>query len=184
MNQNLPYAPLMFEHRLIERFIKAVSDEVRMMKYKKNVNTAFVEMSVNFLRLYADKCHHGKEEGILFKALLGKKLSFKHKEMMNILTNEHQFARKLTSSMSDANSRYIKGDKMAISIIIECMEHLVDMYPGHIFREDNEFFIPVMRYFTDEELKNMVKAEKEFDKDFQHQKYEIMVSEIEKMLMK
>jgi hemerythrin-like domain-containing protein len=161
----------MSEHRLIERFIKAINDEVKMMKYKQESNHAFIEMSVNFLHMFAQKCHEGKEEGILFRALGEKKLAFRHKQMMDILTGEHQFARKLTASMSDANSRYIKGDKKALFVIIECMEHLVDMYPGHIYREN-------------EELKDMVKAEKEFDKDFQHQKYEILVSEIEKMLMK
>jgi len=184
MPQKLPYAPLMLEHRLIERFVKAINDEVKMMKYKKEVNTALIEISVNFLRMYADKCHHGKEEGILFKALMDKKLNHKHKEMMDILIGEHQFARKLTSSMADANSKYIKGDKKAISVIIECMEHLVDLYPGHIAREDKEFFIPVMKYFSDEELNNMVKAESDYDKAFEHRKYEIIVLEIEKMLMK
>ena len=175
---------LMDEHKIIERFVNAITDEVKMMRLKKESNPAFIELSVNFLRMYADKCHHGKEEGILFKALQGKKLKFYHKDMVALLTNEHEFARKLTAALADANNRYIKGDKKALSIIIDCMEYLVDMYPGHIYREENDFFISVMKYFSDKEIEDMVKAEKEYDKDFQHKKFEIIVMELEKMLMK
>jgi len=182
--KSYPYLPLMHEHRIIERFLKAINNEVKMMRYKKELNPAFVEMSVTFLSMFADKCHHGKEEGILFKALQGKKLNYRHKETMELLIGEHQFARQLTSAVSDAKRRYIKGDKKALSVIIECIDHLVDMYPGHIYREDNEFFVPVMKYFSDDELKKMVEAEKEFDKDFQHQKYELLVTKMEKILMK
>jgi len=174
----------MDEHRIIERFVNAVSDEVKLMRFKNEPNPSFIELSVKFLRMYADKIHHGKEEGILFKALMGKKLNFYHKDMMSLLINEHEFARKLTAALAEANNQYNKGDKKALSVIIDCMEYLVDMYPGHIYREENDFFIAVMKYFSDKEISDMVEAEKEYDKDLQHKKYELLVTEMEKMLMK
>ena len=41
-----------------------------------------------------------------------------------------------------------------------------------------------MKYFSDDEIKKMNEAEVDFDKAFQHKKYELMVVEMEKMLMK
>jgi hemerythrin-like domain-containing protein len=179
-----PYLLLMKEHRLIERMISAIKEEVRLLKLKKDANPVFIDLVVDFLRTYADRCHHGKEEEILFRALEKKKLSPEHKKMMARLIEEHGFARKLTGTMAEANMRYIKGDKQAIDIIVECMKHLVDMYPQHIQREDHEFFIPVMEYFSEDEKAEMIKKEHDFDRFVLRQKYEIQVAEIEKLIKK
>ena len=33
------------------------------------VDPVFIDTAVDFIRTYADRCHHGKEEDLLFKAL-------------------------------------------------------------------------------------------------------------------
>ncbi len=65
---------LMDEHRLIERAIDALvafADEVR-----RKVTDDRVELGrfVTFIREFADACHHGKEEDILFERLAHKSL--------------------------------------------------------------------------------------------------------------
>jgi hemerythrin-like domain-containing protein len=177
----MPYIPLMKEHRLIERMVSAIKDQVRLMKIKKEANPVFIDLVVDFLRTYADRCHHGKEEEILFRALEKKNLSPEHKKIMEHLIDEHKFARKLTASMADANIRYVNGEKDALEMIVECMKHLVELYPHHISKEDHEFFIPVMEYFSEKELAEMVQKEYDFDRELIHQKYELQIAQIEKL---
>jgi hemerythrin-like domain-containing protein len=180
----MPYIPLMKEHRLIERMIVAIKEEVRLLKLKNDANPVFIDLVVDFLRTYADRCHHGKEEEILFRALEKKKLSAEHKKIMNRLIEDHALARKLTGSMAEANFRYVNGDKQALEVIIECMKHLVDLYPQHIHKEDHEFFVPVMEYFSEAEKAELTKKEYDFDRFVLSQKYEIQVAEIEKLIKK
>ena len=72
----LPIAPLMIEHRLIERMIHLIQQELERIQANVAVDpefafvdSVFIDTAVDFLRTYADRCHHGKEEDILFPEL-------------------------------------------------------------------------------------------------------------------
>ena len=65
----LPIGPLMIEHRLIEKMIKVMQQKVEAWKQEERINPEFIDVAVDFIRTYADKCHHGKEEDILFRDL-------------------------------------------------------------------------------------------------------------------
>ena len=75
----LPIAPLMIEHRLIERMIRLLDQEntrirenIGVLPEFAFVNAKFIDAAVDFIKTYADQVHHGKEEDILFTALLEK----------------------------------------------------------------------------------------------------------------
>jgi len=65
----MPIAPLMIEHRLIERMIKVMKNEVNVISATGRARPEFIDAAVDFIRTYADRCHHGKEEDILFRQL-------------------------------------------------------------------------------------------------------------------
>ena len=65
----LPTGPLMMEHRIIERMVKLMNEESHRIEERGRVDLGFIDATLDFLRTYADRCHHGKEEGILFKDL-------------------------------------------------------------------------------------------------------------------
>jgi len=175
----LPAEPLMTEHRLIERMIKLMAQELNKIKKDNDVNKKFIETAADFLRTYADRCHHGKEEDILFRNLAKKKLSAEHEKIMGELIKEHVLGRKNVSKLIDANYSYSKGDKKSIDDIISNMEILVRFYPMHIEKEDKRFFIPCMNYFNNQEKANMLNEFWEFDKKLIHEKYAKIVENIE-----
>lgn len=72
----MPVGPLMIEHRMIERMIALLEKESARIKSTGRVDVEFVLSSVDFIRTYADHCHHGKEENILFRDL--KKRRYRH----------------------------------------------------------------------------------------------------------
>ena len=61
----MPIDPLVTEHRLIERVTKLLEKE--LCKAREN-GLRFLVITIDFLRTYADRCHHGKEKGILWRS--------------------------------------------------------------------------------------------------------------------
>ena len=117
----LPIGPMMIEHRLIERMISLMGKELDLMKSSNKANSSLINTIVDFIRAYADHCHHGKEENILFRELMKKDLSAEHKKIMDELIKEHILGRETTGRLVEANKRYSKYDIKALPIIIECM---------------------------------------------------------------
>jgi hemerythrin-like domain-containing protein len=167
----MPIGPLMIEHRLIEKMIDVIKKERDRIKVLQEINPPFITTLVDFIRIYADRCHHGKEENILFRELIKKPLSIEHKKILYELTEEHKFGRINTGRMDEGKDRYITGDRTALSEIVESMSLIVDFYPKHIEKEDKHFFLPIMRYFSQEEKDAMLKEGFEFDQNLIHQKY-------------
>ena len=178
----MPIGPLMIEHRLIERMIDVMKEELLLIGKEKKFDPEFIEMAVDFIRTYADRCHHGKEEDILFRDLGIKKLTDEHRHTMEELVEEHKWGRKVTARLVEANTRYVQGNKEALSAIIDCIKTLIEFYPKHIKKEDRHFFIPCMDYFTEAEKDGMLKEEWDFDKNLIHEKYRNMVIAAEKIL--
>ncbi len=176
MRKMLPIGPMMIEHRLIERMITIMGKELERIKISKKANPSLIDTIVDFIQTYADHCHHGKEENILFRELKKKALSAEHKDIMNELIEEHIFGRKTTGRLVGANRGYVKGDTDNLPVIIECMSLLVDFYPRHIEKEDKHFFLPVMSYFSQEEKDSMLEEGFLFDQSLIHEKYKEIVN--------
>jgi len=171
--------PLMIEHRLIERMLSVIKDVLTEIKSKNKVNPVFVDIAVDFIRVYADRTHHGKEEDILFRELTNKSLSTKDRQAMNELIEDHVLGRQTTKALVDANSRYRNGDEAALTDIAEKLQTLVEFYPKHIEKEDKVFFPASRAYFTDEEDQAMLAEFWEFDRKVIHEKYKSVVQDLE-----
>lgn len=165
-----PIGPLMIEHRLIERAVPIMQREVKRLEKEKTMNRGFVSEIVDFFRTYADHCHHGKEEDILFKALSKKKISAEHKRIMEELLSEHVYGRKVVGQLLEAKDA---------TGIVDQLKKLIELYPKHIEKEDKHFFIPVMKYFNTQEQKTMLGQMWEFDKKLIHEKYEQILKGME-----
>ena len=170
----------MIEHRLIERAIKQMRTEIDRAKTQGHFDVHFLDSWVDFIRTYADQTHHGKEEQILFHDLANRPLSPALKQMMDGLIEDHVKARKMVSELVSARNRYSDGDSSAFELLVALGAELVDFYPPHIRKEDQEFFIPVMEYFTKEEKDEMLKHFHEFDENVIHEHYRSVVEAMEK----
>jgi hemerythrin-like domain-containing protein len=115
----LPIDALMQEHRLIERMISQMQKQLVRMEETKKVNSKFVNVTVDFIRVYADRCHHGKEEGILFRELNSKPASPEIAKMVMELINEHVYARKTTAKLAQANESYVNGNVKSLKDVVE-----------------------------------------------------------------
>ena len=168
-------APLMIEHRLIERMISVIKHNLTKIESTQVVDPVFVDTAVDFIRTYADRTHHGKEEDILFRDLGKRDLSAEDQRVMQELIDEHVFGRQTTQALVEANTRYRSGDKSALTDITSKLRIIAEFYPKHIEKEDKVFFPACRIYFTDDEDQAMLKEFWEFDQKMIHEKYKAVV---------
>lgn len=169
-----PIGPMMWEHRLIEKMLRLFDGEIIKITETKKVDTVFIDTAVDFIKTYADRTHHGKEEDILFRDLVKKELSPVHAGIMNELIEEHKYARKTVGKLVSARERYLAGEDTSQEVI-GCLKELARFYPEHIAKEDKHFFFPCMDYFTKEEQDAMLLEFYEFDRNMIHEKYKKVV---------
>jgi hemerythrin-like domain-containing protein/rubredoxin len=175
----MPVGSLMIEHRLIERMIAILDQEAGSVGAPEKIDLSLVEQGVDFLRTYADRCHHGKEEDYLFKALENKPLSEEHLKILNELKEEHSIARASVRAIAAAREKILQGDKGGYQEISDLIGKLAVLYPAHIEKEDKHFFIPIMAYFSVEEQKKMLEDFARFDQNLIHEKYTSLVEKWE-----
>ena len=175
----MPIGPLMIEHRLIERMIAVMNKAVEKFETDNKADTRLIDEAIDFVKVYADKCHHGKEEDILFRELMKKKLTPELEKILKELIVEHVHGRRLVKKLSEENQRYANGDGNSLCGIIENAKTLTEFYVGHIEKEDKHFFIPCMQYFSQEEQDKMLAEMWEFDRMMIHKKYTEVVSTLE-----
>lgn len=174
--------PLMIEHRLIERMLGVVQRTLGSVAVSHSIDPYFVDTAVDFVRVYADRTHHGKEEDILFRDLRGKDLSAQDLRIMNELIEEHIFGRTTTGTLVQANERYRRGDVSAFVEVAACLRTLVGFYPNHIRKEDEVFFPASRLYFSEEEDRAMVAEFGEFDRKMIHEKYQKVFEMLTKVI--
>lgn len=176
----LPIGLLMKEHRMIEQMIELLNTNLAKIKEARTADIHFVDAAIDFIKTYTDKCHHGKEEDILFSALKKKSISPEHKKIMDELIKEHIFGRETVETLVKAKEKYEAGDTNSLTHIEENISKIVAFYPQHINKEDTHFFLPVMEYFSDKEKEGMLEEFREFDMQIIHGKYRDIVSSLKK----
>lgn len=181
-----PIEPLMREHRLILRMVELMRRELERLRSNVAVDPefafvdpAFIDLAVDFLRTYADRCHHGKEEELLFAALAGRDLQSDLKKLLEELIEEHERAREYTRELIRAKEAYLREEKEAVNRVLCYLDKLTAMYPKHIIKEDQHFFIPLMEYFSPEEKEALLAQMWDFDRQLIHERYEEVVAGME-----
>jgi len=172
-----PRGLLMIEHRLIEKVFSAAEQKARSMT-GMGYSPAWVEAVVDFIKTYADRTHHGKEEDILFTELAKKKPDQDHLRIMNELTEEHRQARVKVKEVVELNEKFKNGDRAVVPAIASILLWLAAFYPVHIRKEDAVFFPAAESYFRKDELEDLLNRFYEFDRTMIHEKYQKMYQAI------
>ena len=171
-----PIGPLMREHRLIEKMLEVVKGQAAAIEQGKTPDRCLVLEIVDFFRSYADRTHHGKEEDILFKQMVDKKISGEHRKLVAELIEEHRQARGIVGRLKEAAEG---GELSAKSeTVLGCFGEILALYPKHIAKEDDRLFYPCLSYFSDAEQESMLQEFAEFDRMMVHEKYQALVDEL------
>lgn len=119
---------ILFGLKILEKMIQQLQES------KKVEKDDFLEM-INFLKLFADKCHHGKEEGLLFPAM--EKVGIKNQNgPIGQMLIEHTEGRKYISQMSEA----IKENSINENDLIIAATNYIKLLRQHIEKENAILF--------------------------------------------
>ena len=166
-----PYEPLKVEHDLITRLFSLVENEISRINNTGTANKDFIDILTDFFVTYVDVAHHGKEENLLFAELEKKTITSAHKNMMSELLEEHKVGRKVINQLIESSDAYFKGDENELKNITARFKDFISLYSKHIDKEDNDYFIQIMQYFTEVEQDELIQKFWRFDIKLIHEKY-------------
>ena len=130
---------LMEEHRLIELMLTALETQAGRLKSGAAVRTGFFLEAVDFIRNFADGCHHRKEEGALFPALAAAGLS-KDSGPVAVMLTEHEQGRGFNRGMEQAARSMEAGNAGGRADLVRNALGYVALLRQHIQKEDSVLF--------------------------------------------
>ena len=99
----MPVELLMQEHRLIESVLDALSEFAGQLDRDDPPPLVELQSFVDWLRRYADALHHGKEEDVLFPAMVASGMPG-DAGPIGVMLEQHDEGRRLVSRLADAAS--------------------------------------------------------------------------------
>jgi hemerythrin-like domain-containing protein len=126
---------LMSEHRFIERACDALvafADEARR---KETDDKSELSRFVSFIHDFADACHHGKEEDILFKAMIDAGFP-RHGGPIAVMLQEHDMGREQVAvlrAQSEKKEPWTAEDRQRLA---EAAYGYAALLRQHIHKED------------------------------------------------
>lgn len=174
------------EHRVIERMLAVLMASTEHLRRGRIVDRKIPDGGVDFFTDFVEKCHHKKEEGVLFPAVKG--LITDPTLTTDHLIYEHKQGRSLVKELAKATGTlYGKGSKRsranAIIKVVESIRALSELQRHHIAMEDGEFFPMCEDLLSDEEKEKVSQkfAQVEQEQEGVHEKYLSLIEEFEKL---
>jgi hemerythrin-like domain-containing protein len=171
------------EHRVIERVLNVLETAATRLDAGVKVRPGFFIDSADFIKNFADGCHHRKEEGVLFKSLVANGMSDQTGPVAVMLA-DHEQGRVFTRAMRVAAERYQAGDASAVNEISRNAHGYVALLRQHIMKEDNILFPMASRVIPAEQhervVENFETVEHEETGEGVHEKYLALASALEK----
>ena len=93
---------------------------------------------IEFFKIFVDKCHHGKEEDLLFPAM--EQAGIPRQGPIGVMLAEHEKGRGYVKAINAALEKYQTGDKSAAVELTENAEEYMDLMLSHIDKEDNVLY--------------------------------------------
>lgn len=134
-----PTAELSHEHRAILTMIRILGKMADRLDAGTPVDPDDLERSVQFIRVFADKCHHAKEEGYLFPEMEKAGIP-RDRGPIGVMLSEHEEGRKHVAAMAGAIPGIRKADRKAAAIFASAARGYGELLTQHIFKEDHVLF--------------------------------------------
>jgi hemerythrin-like domain-containing protein len=148
------------EHDGILFGLKILEEMIMLIKVNKKVEKEELIEMLDFLRLFADKCHHGKEEGLLFPAM--EKVGIKKENgPIGQMLIEHEQGRKYIKEMGIAIERDIADMKR----FVKNTESYIELLRNHIDKENTVLFPMADKLLKKEIQDKLLESFEEFEEN-------------------
>jgi len=179
-----PTETLKIEHQAILLMLEVVEAVSRKLEAAESIPAEHLTKIVDFIRGFADKCHHAKEEDLLFPAM--EKTGIPRRGgPIGVMLIEHTEGREYVRKMKEAAEKYAAGEKKAGLRFAENARGYAALLSQHIHKEDN-----ILYPIADARLSPQVQAglEKDFERVEEevvgagkHEEYHRLLEKLEKI---
>jgi hemerythrin-like domain-containing protein len=170
-----PTEILSAEHRVIEQVLDCVEKIAERAEQRGALDAEAATASIRFLRTFADRCHHGKEEGQLFPAM-GERGIPTRVGPVAVMLDEHELGRREIAAMESAVKSVRGNDPKALGLYVAHARAYVELLREHILKEDNILFPMAEAALSDGDRARVLAAfEKVESEDLGHGTHEDML---------
>ncbi len=141
---------LRHEHEAILKMLDVADEVNRRIERSAPVRAEVFARLVEFFRLFADKCHHGKEEDLLFPAMEAKGFP-RQGGPISVMLAEHDQGRACVREMAAAAEGIAAGTSGSASRWVSAAGEFSSLLRAHIDKEDNVLFVMAERILTNGE---------------------------------
>ncbi|RMH23654.1 MAG: hemerythrin [Gemmatimonadetes bacterium] len=127
------------EHRTILRVVGAFEGLLAGGGPAPGAQAERAAECVRFFRLFADLCHHAKEEDLLFDELVEAGFS-REAGPVAVMLYEHTLARGHVGAMAEELDGVRSGDPGALARFRQAAVDYIELIRAHILKEDNVLF--------------------------------------------
>lgn len=165
------------DHEVIERALRVMERASLRLEAGQTLSPEILSSAVDFLRNFADGCHHAKEELALFPRLIERGL-IRDGGPIGVMLHEHDLGRAYLRRLEDALDR---NDSESTVDALQCYTALLR---NHILKENEVLFPTADRLLTgddhDELLATFARLERERIGTTVAERYGALLSHIER----
>jgi len=140
-------AVLRKEHEAILKMLDVTEEVARRLNACEQSTPETLASVLEFFRLFADQCHHGKEEDLLFPRLEKKGMP-RHGGPIGVMLAEHEQGRALIRQMAEATEAYPRQPEKAGPAWAQAARGYASLLRAHIDKENNILFVMAERMLT------------------------------------
>lgn len=145
------------EHQVILQVLDCLERIIEEAKRIGALEEQPARDAIEFFRVFADTCHHGKEEAHLFPAMEAKGFP-RVGGPTGVMLLEHSQGRECVRAMSDAITAAAAGDREAVRRFADAGRRYIDLLRSHIEKEDHCLFGMANQVFSEEEQRALLSA--------------------------
>ncbi len=172
---------LKHDHRVIEQVVAGMSAIADLLDSGKQVDPSILVGLVQFLAVFAEHCHHAKEEQFLFPLLATRARAASGKRDLNLLEQEHRSATQMVQDLAKVSAAYIQNPLVMRHRVVELLRRLVELYPAHIWKEDYLLLPMAQRILSQGEQEDLAEkfegVEREVGEDV-HAAFEMLAKQL------
>jgi len=127
------------EHRIIEQVLDCVEVLAERCRERGDLDGDAAAQAIEFLREFADRCHHGKEEAQLFPMMESRGFP-RDSGPVAVMLAEHVRGRALVVAMDRAREAAAAGEASACESFAGAAQAFVSLLREHIQKEDHCLF--------------------------------------------
>ncbi|MBI2522321.1 MAG: hemerythrin domain-containing protein [Bdellovibrio sp.] len=152
-----PTEILMVEHRVIKQVLSCLKEMARQTVKSGSLSRPMAEKVIDFIRTFADHCHHEKEETHLFAIMEARGFS-RYQGPTAVMRQEHDFGRNCVKQMVAAMAGASAGEKASVSAFVENANLFADMLFSHIEKEDTRLYPMANNILSADDQKGLLDA--------------------------